>query len=68
MTPYCHIHKKAIGPNRNYYRIYFDFIPRFCFWKLPARVIFFNKLLILYTTENELTKQNRHFQGILYFV
>ena len=27
MTPYCHIHKKAIGPNRNYYRIYFDFIP-----------------------------------------
>ena len=28
MTPYCHIHKKAIGPNRNYYRIYFDFIPR----------------------------------------
>lgn len=31
-------------------------------------VIFFNKLLILYTTENELTKQNRHFQGILYFV
>ena len=63
MTPYCHIHKKAIGPNRNYYRIYFDFIPR-----LHSRVIFFNKLLILYTTENELTKQNRHFQGILYFV
>lgn len=28
MTPYCHIHKKAIGPNRNYYRIYFDSIPR----------------------------------------
>ena len=28
MTPYCHIHKKAIGPNRHYSRIYFDFIPR----------------------------------------
>ncbi len=27
MTSYCHIHKKAISPNRNYYRIYFDFIP-----------------------------------------
>ena len=23
----CHIRKKAISPNRNYYRIYFDFIP-----------------------------------------
>lgn len=67
MTPYCHIHKKAIGPNRNYYRIYFDFIPRLIQITRKGN-IFFKKLLILYTTENELTKQNRHFQGILYFV
>lgn len=66
MTPYCHIHKKAIGPNRNYYRIYFDFIPRLI--QITRKGNIFNKLLILYTTENELTKQNRHFQGILYFV
>lgn len=67
MTPYCHIHKKAIGPNRNYYRIYFDFIPRLIQITRKGN-IFLKKLLILYTTENELTKQNRHFQGILYFV
>ncbi len=27
MISYCHIRKKAISPNRNYYRIYFDFVP-----------------------------------------
>lgn len=66
MTPYCHIHKKAIvrieTTTASISILYPDL------FKLHARVIFFNKLLILYTTENELTKQNRHFQGILYFV
>ena len=50
MTPYCHIHKKAIGPNRNYYRIYFDFIPRLIqitrkgnLFKQTTNVIYYRK-------------------------
>ena len=28
LIPYCNILQKAIGSNRNYYRIYLSFLPR----------------------------------------
>ena len=40
MTPYCHIHKKDIGPNRNYYRIYFEWVLfTFAVWLLLVYLI-----------------------------